>query len=129
MQLLNLLPNVTSALAARPNSTLFAPSNSALAAILSGGTSAFQDPRLIEAVLRYHVVKGVVRSSAITQNAAFVPTLLDYSTPVQGGGVIGSNVTGGQVIQAQVVGRDVVLTTGLKSTAKVVTAVCHCTVL
>lgn len=119
VQLLGLVPNVTSALVSARNVTIFAPSNQALAAIASAGVP---DSRVVEALLRYHVVKGVVRSSAITQTAAFAPTLLDYSTPLQGGGVVGSNVTGGQVISAQVQNGSVILTTGLKATSKVVQA-------
>lgn len=125
VQLLNLVPNITTALASSSNVTLFAPSNQALAAILSGGVSLeqlIQQQRLIEALLKYHVVKGVVRSTAIRETAAFAPTLLDFSTPIQGGGAVGSNVTGGQVISAQLRNGEVILTTGLRATAKVIQA-------
>ena len=124
VQLLSLAPNVTNALISRPNTTIFAPSNQALASILSG-VGSLPDQRLIEAVLRYHVVKSVVRSSAIKETPAFAPTLLDYSTTLQDGSATGSNVTGGQVISAQLKNGEVILTTGLKSTAKVIQAVCH----
>ena len=129
VELLGQVPNTTEFLAAQQDVTLFAPNNDALAAILGQGgifsiEEASADPGLIEQILRYHMVRGVARSTDITATPQFVPTLLNYSGIVLDNEVSGANVTGGQVVQVQLVDDEVVVTAGIKTPSTVVTAVC-----
>ncbi|GAB7324943.1 hypothetical protein MBLNU13_g08753t1 [Cladosporium sp. NU13] len=126
--LLGQVQNTTGFLASQENVTLFAPSNDALATIVqSGGIFSIEqaavDPGLIEQILRYHLVKGVVKAADIKEIPAFAPTYLNYSGIVLDGEVSGSNVTGGQVVSVSLDEEgNAVVTSGIKSTSKVVVA-------
>lgn len=114
--LLNQVDNTTEFLASQQDVTLFAPNDAALAAILSEGgifsiDQASVDPGLIEQILRYHLIRGAVPSSAVTEIPQFVPTYLNYSGFVLDNEVSGSNVTGGQVVSVNLdEGGDVIVT-------------------
>ena len=97
VELLGQVPNTTEFLASQQGVTLFAPNNDALAAILgSGGIFSIEqvaeDPGLVEQTLRYHLLRGVIRSEDITPILQFVPSYLNYSGFVLDNEVSGSNV-------------------------------------
>lgn len=127
--LLGQVTNTTEFLASQENVTLFAPSNDALASIVSEGgifsiEEASVDPGLIEQILRYHLFRGVVRAEDITEIPQFVPSYLNYSGIVLDGEVSGSNVTGGQVVSVNLDDEgNAIVTSGIKATSQVVTAV------
>ena len=127
--LLGQVQNTTEFLASQENVTLFAPSNDALATIVqSGGIFSIEqaavDPGLIEQILRYHLVKGVVKAADIKEIPQFAPTYLNYSGIVSDGEVSGSNVTGGQVVSVSLDEEgNAIVTSGIKSTSQVVVAV------
>lgn len=127
--LLGQVTNTTEFLASQENVTLFAPSNDALASIVSEGgifsiEEASVDPGLIEQILRYHLFRGVVRAEDITEIPQFVPSYLNYSGFVLDGEVSGSNVTGGQVVSVNLDEEgNAIVTSGIKATSQVVTAV------
>ncbi len=73
------------------------------------------DPEVLAAVLSYHVLKSVVRSSDFQTTPAFVPTLLESPRF--------TNVTGGQVVKGALNGTDVIVTSGALQTSKVIQAV------
>lgn len=129
VDLLGQVSNTTEFLASQQNVTLFAPSNDALAAILEDGgifsiDQASVDPGLIEQILRYHLIKGVVRAEDITEIPQFVPTYLNYSGFVLDNEVSGSNVTGGQVVSVNLDEEgNAIVTSGIKATSQVVVAV------
>lgn len=128
VELLGSVPNTTEFLAAQQDVTLFAPNNDALAMIVANGgifnlEEAGVDAGLIEQILRYHFVRGVVQSTDATPSPQFLPTLLNYSGVVLDGEVSGSNVTGGQVVNVQLVDGAVNVIAGIKSAVQVVVAV------
>jgi uncharacterized surface protein with fasciclin (FAS1) repeats len=96
--------------------TLLAPSNEALASFLRRTTVNVSDPEVLAAVLSYHVLKSVVRSSDFQTTPAFVPTFLEPPRF--------TNVTGGQVVKGALNGTDVIVTSGGLRTSKVIQAVC-----
>lgn len=123
--------NTTYFLGSQKDVTLFAPNNDALGSILAEGgifnlQQAAADPGLIEQILRYHLIRGAVPSSAVTEVPVFVPTFLNYSGIVLDGEVSGSNVTGGQVVSVNLdEAGDVIVTSGIKATSVVTVAVSH----
>lgn len=129
VNLLGQVSNTTNFLASQENVTLFAPSEDALAAILEQGgifsiDEASIDPGLIEQILRYHLYHGVIKAEDITEIPEFVPGYLNYSGIVLDGEVSGSNVTGGQVVSVNLdEDGNAIVTSGLKSTSKVVVPV------
>lgn len=128
--LLGQVQNTTNFLASQENVTLFAPNNAALETLIVNngsftlGEAVVEDPGVIEQLLRYHLYRGVVRAADISEIPQFVTSYLDISGIVPDGDVSGSNVTGGQVAS---VGLDeegnAVVTTGVKTTSQVVSAV------
>ena len=111
------LPELADFLLNATDITILAPTNDAFAKFrkAAGATLSGNDTDLIEALLAYHVLQQTVPSSEFGETPAFVPTLLD--TPY-------TNVTGGQVVEGALNGSDVIITSGLKATSKVVKAVC-----
>ena len=114
--LLGAYPNIATSLASAENVTLLAPNNAAIKALMNSGALNGASESLVAAVLNYHVLPGMIYSSAITATPVFAPTLLNDTTY--------ANVTGGQVVEAQVVGQNVIFTSGLKAQSTVVQAVC-----
>jgi uncharacterized surface protein with fasciclin (FAS1) repeats len=114
---LNLSPELLTALSNATNITILAPSNEAFANFANSSLAAdvATDPGLLAAVLQYHVLNGTYTASQITNQSAFIPTLLQNSTY--------SNVTGGQVVEAVVIGNETVFYSGLLQNATVTTAV------
>lgn len=109
-------PDLLTALGGATNITILAPSNDAFAAFLNsdaGGVAATQ-PDVVAALLSYHVLNGTYPASAFTDVAAFIPTLLTNSSY--------TNVTGGQVVGGKTNGSDVLITSGLLQSSKVITA-------
>lgn len=113
--LLSTQPDLVAALSQADNITILAPSNDALGTFLNSteGSAAGNDSGLVAALLQYHVLNGTYLASAITNQSAFVPTLLTNETYTE--------VSGGQVVQAVQVGEDVVFYTGLLQNATVTT--------
>lgn len=75
--ILQLNPNLAEALSSASDITILAPSNAAFAALGNATLAALaQDVQTLTAILQYHVLNGTVPSSAITEDAAFVPSLL-----------------------------------------------------
>lgn len=111
------LPDLANFLLNATDITILAPTNDAFAKFLKtpGVSLSPNNTDLIEALLAYHVLQQTLPSSEFSETPAFVPTLLD--TPY-------TNVTGGQVVEGALNGSDVVITSGLKATSKVVKAVC-----
>lgn len=110
-------PMISSALANATNITVLAPTNAAFSSFLAQpgvNASITADPGLVMAVLSYHVLQGIVRSSAITTTPVFARTLLSNTSY--------TNVTGGQVVKAQSMDGGVVFTSGLLRTSHVSTA-------
>lgn len=117
--LVGALPELASFLLNATDITILAPTNDAFAKFqktVGAGLKA-NDTALIEALLSYHVLQQAVPSSDFSDTPAFVPTLL--TSPY-------ANVTGGQVVEGALNGSDVIITSGLKSTSKVVKAVRTC---
>jgi transforming growth factor-beta-induced protein len=114
-------PAILSALTSAKNSiTILAPTNAAFAAFLnvSANTAAIKaDAGLVPALLEYHVLKGVYKSTAFGPKGAFAPTLLTNSSY--------TNVTGGQVVEAIVEAGKVDIYSGLHAKSTVVVAVSH----
>ena len=115
--LLGAFPGLVTALSSATNITLLAPNNAALGTLLNStaGKALAADSDAVEALLMYHVLKGVIPASAITNMSAFAPTLLDNSTY--------SNVTGGQVVEAVKVNSGVQIFSGLLQNSTVTQAV------
>lgn len=95
------------------NITVFAPSNSALEPL--AGSPLLNNSDFVTALLSYHGYNGTIRSDMISETPLFPHSFLNSSTY--------SNVTGGQVVKAETSGDNVVITSGLGSTANVTTAV------
>lgn len=112
-------PNIVTALGAAENITVLAPSNEAFKTWMN--SSSYQmakgNDEAIQALLTYHVLNGTYASSAITEKALFLPTILgDYEDF--------RNLSGkAQVVQVSAVDDSVVFTSGLKMESKVTTAV------
>lgn len=128
VDVLGRFPKITEFIVAQKDVTLFAPNNEAFASILDQGgifslEQAGVDPGLIEQILRYHLVRGAVPSSAVTEESQLVPTFLNYSSIVLDGEVSGSNVTGGQVLGVNAQDGKVVVTSGIKAESIVTMAV------
>lgn len=124
-QLLKGAPKAAQYLSSLKDVTVFAPNNAAFKALIQSGAidPSNIDPTQLEAILRYHFAKGAVTSDQVMEVPAFLNTYLMSTFTLQGGEMIGSNVTGGQVVEVALDGKDVVLTSGLKQTSTVVTPV------
>lgn len=87
-------PNLVEALKTTPDITILAPSNDAIAKLLASplGKSLAAEPKLIEAILSYHVVTGKLATSEFKTTPVFLPTGLTAQAL--------TNVTGGQVVEA-----------------------------
>jgi len=109
------LGELVQGLSSLQNVTLLAPSNEAFAAIGNETIQALaSNTGLLTALLQYHVLNGTYLSSAITNQSAFVPTLLTNE--------LYTNVTGGQVVEAVTVGDKVTFFSGLLANSTVSTA-------
>lgn len=110
-------PELLTALSNATNITILAPSNEAFTKFANStlAQKVASDPGLLAAVLQYHVLNGTVTASQITNQSAFVHTLLQNETY--------SNVTGGQVVEAVKIGNDTVFYSGLLMNATVSQAV------
>lgn len=100
---------------AAQNITLLAPSNSAIAALQSSGVLNSASDSMIEAILSYHVLPGMVYSSQISSTPLFAHTTLNDTTL--------TNVTDGQVVEAVTDGKKATIVSGLKSVSNIVTPV------
>lgn len=109
-------PALQRALGDARNVTILAPSNDAFAQFgeTDTGRNAANDPRLVTALLQYHVLRGTYQADDITTTSAFVPSLLEEERF--------ADVDGGQRVQAVKVNDDVVFYSGLLSNATVSTA-------
>jgi len=99
------------------NITILAPSNDALEKLLDNEEVTAMiaaDPGLIAAILSYHVLNGTYYADDITENPAFVPTMLMNETY--------SNVTGGQVVEAMKEDDTVSFISGLRMKSNVTEA-------
>ncbi|KAJ4382077.1 hypothetical protein N0V86_002405 [Didymella sp. IMI 355093] len=109
------LGELVQGLSSAQNITILAPSNEAFAAIGNETVQALaSNTGLLTALLQYHVLNGTYLSSAITNQSAFVPTLLTNE--------LFTNVTGGQVVEAVTTGDNVTFFSGLLSNSSVSTA-------
>ncbi|KAF3037339.1 hypothetical protein E8E12_004902 [Didymella heteroderae] len=109
------LGELVQGLSSAQNVTILAPSNEAFAAIGNETVQALaSNTGLLTALLQYHVLNGTYLSSAITNQSAFVPTLLTND--------LFTNVTGGQVVEAVTTGDNVTFFSGLLSNSTVSTA-------
>jgi len=112
---LSAYPDLLAAVAAQKDITVLAPNNAAFEKLMA--SEMFQavkdDPEVVQAILKYHVLGSKVPSSALSQKAAFPPTLLkDYKPFVKLGGT-------GQVVKAVVEGSDAYFYSGLGMKSKV----------
>ncbi|PPR07635.1 hypothetical protein CVT26_001703 [Gymnopilus dilepis] len=114
--LLNAQPAVVSALTSATNITLLAPHNDALMTFLNSpaGTAAAATPGAVAALLEYHAINGVFKSTAFTSTPVFVSTLLTNTSF--------TNVTGGQVVEGVAQNGGVSIFSGLKAKSSVTTA-------
>jgi uncharacterized surface protein with fasciclin (FAS1) repeats len=110
-----LFPDLVSQLSAASNITILAPNNDAFTELFAAGTVQASDTNLIQAVLSYHVLNGVYRSTDISETPSFVPTLLTDEAY--------TNVTGGQVVEALTADGSVFFISGLLENSTVTTAV------
>ncbi|KAJ4994129.1 fasciclin domain-containing protein [Stagonosporopsis vannaccii] len=109
------LSELVQSLGSAQNITILAPSNDALNAVGNETLSALTaDVGLLTALLQYHVLNGSILSSAITNQSAFVPTLLTNETY--------TNVTGGQVVEAVANDGNVTFFSGLLANSSVAQA-------
>ena len=100
------------------NITILAPSNEAFAALAGtpeGLALASRSSTDVAALLGYHVLNGTYPASAITNTAAFVPSLLH--------GTKYTNVSTGQVVEVVKQGDSVEIYSGLLSNSTVTTPV------
>ena len=108
---------LVSALAGATNITLLAPHNDAFITFLNSpaGTAAAATPGAVAALLQYHAINGVFKSTAFTSTPVFVSTLLTNTSF--------TNVTGGQVVEGVAQNGGVSIFSGLKAKSSVTTAV------
>lgn len=112
------LAELVQGLSTAQNVTILAPSNEAFASIGNATVQALaNNTGLLTALLQYHVLNGTFLSSAITNQSAFVPTLLTNE--------LFTNVTGGQVVEAVKTGDNVTFFSGLLANSSVSQAVSH----
>lgn len=110
------LAQLVQGLSSAQNVTILAPSNEAFASIGNATIQALsQNEGLLTALLQYHVLNGTFLSSAITNQSAFVPTLLTNE--------LFTNVTGGQVVEAVANDGNVTFFSGLLANSSVAQAV------
>jgi len=106
------LGQLVESLGSSQNVTILAPSNQAFESIGNETLTALgSNAGLLTALLQYHVLNGTFLSSAITNQSAFVPTLL--TNPLF------TNVTGGQVVDAKTSGDNVTFFSGLLANSTV----------
>ncbi|EME81087.1 uncharacterized protein MYCFIDRAFT_15011, partial [Pseudocercospora fijiensis CIRAD86] len=98
---LELIPDVTAAVAAACDITILAPTNDAFACIAPdsdvGKALAAGDTEAITALISYHVLNGTYKSTDFAATPTFVHTLLTPSISIAGEAV--TNVTGGQNVE------------------------------
>ena len=107
-------PDLVKFLSTTKDLTILAPTNEALESYLSRNGSSIP-PKVLEEVLTYHVLQGVVPASAFETTPAFIPTLLDSPTL--------TNVSGGQVVEGFVKGKNIEIVSGLQRVSTVVKGV------
>jgi len=110
-------PAIAEVLTTTPNLTIFAPSNAAFNATLSGAAGAriASNDALVQAILQYHVIGSNIPAAAVPEAGTFAPTLLTNANY--------SLVSGGQRVKAQRAGSAVTLTSGGGAIANVTQAV------
>ncbi|KAK7717853.1 hypothetical protein SLS57_006229 [Botryosphaeria dothidea] len=113
---LGMFPDVLTTLASASNITILAPSNEAFGKLLNSpvGSQLATNPGLIQSVLTYHVLNGTYSSDQITDDVAFIPTLLQ--DPLY------TNVTGGQRVGVEKEDNNVVFYSGLLANSTVTQA-------
>lgn len=110
------LAQLVEGLSSASNITILAPSNEAFQQVGNETLTALTaNEGLLTALLQYHVLNGSIPASAITNQSAFVPTLLTNQ--------LFTNVTGGQVVEAVASGGNVTFFSGLLANSSVVQAV------
>ncbi|KAF9739969.1 hypothetical protein PMIN06_003485 [Paraphaeosphaeria minitans] len=109
-------PALLSALSQARDITILAPSNDAFTefADTDAGRTISNSSDLLSALLQYHVLNGTYQASQVTNQSAFIHTLLTNETY--------TNVTDGQVVEAVQVGNDTVFYSGLLQNSTVTTA-------
>lgn len=114
--LLSSSPELLGSLSNTENITVLAPSNTALDALNNSGIlSSSGQGALIEALLSYHVLVGVLDSSSFTEIPAFPTTLLNTTAY--------TNATEGQVVECRRKADDVTVVSGYKNNVTVIDAV------
>ena len=115
------LAELVQGLSSAQNVTILAPSNAAFEAIGNETVQALaNNTGLLTALLQYHVLDGTYLSSAITNQSAFVPSMLTNQ--------LFTNVTGGQVVEAVTTGDNVTFFSGLLANSTVSQAVSCCAI-
>ncbi|MCJ1422277.1 hypothetical protein MMC29_000157 [Sticta canariensis] len=104
-------PDLVKFLSTTKDLTILAPTNAAIEKYLGGNGSSIP-PKLLEAVVTYHVLPAIVPASAFETAPAFIPTLLHYPTL--------TNVSGGQVVEGFVKGKNIEIVSGLQRVSTVV---------
>lgn len=112
--LLQSRPELLATLSSATNITVLAPNNAAISALLNSSAALANNSAAVDALLQYHVLNGIIPSTAITNQTAFVPSLLTNSAY--------ANVTGGQRVGAVRRNNTVSIVSGLLNNSTVVTA-------
>ncbi|MCJ1267736.1 hypothetical protein MMC22_007622 [Lobaria immixta] len=113
VSLVSQFPDLVKALGAVQDVTILAPNNAALEEFLKKNPTAVkQNPKVVEAILTYHVIQATVPASDFSTTPAFLPTLL--TPPAL------TNVTGGQVVDGFFKGKDIEIVSGLRAVSTVV---------
>ncbi|PGH03994.1 hypothetical protein AJ79_07227 [Helicocarpus griseus UAMH5409] len=97
------------------NITVFAPRDAVLGNALPpmyDGTQPVPNAALLNAIIKYHIVPGVHGTRNVTENAMFIPTILDNDSF--------ENVTGGQVIQTLKANDTEIIYSGMANKAQVI---------
>lgn len=114
-------PAITQALSNAKNVTILAPSNDAFNAFMKSPMAMMADNSTISALLTYHVLSGVYKSSDFMDMPQFLPTMLMDERF--------ANFTEGemQVVEAVLMDKNATLFSGLHMESMVSMAVCfHC---
>ncbi|EKG20288.1 hypothetical protein MPH_02406 [Macrophomina phaseolina MS6] len=113
---LGMFPDILTTLSGVSNITILAPNNDAFGKLLASpiGSQLASNPALIQSVLTYHVLNGTYTSNQITDDVAFIPTLL--TDPAY------ANVTGGQRVGVETEDDNVIIYSGLLQNSTVTQA-------
>jgi len=98
LDILSISPDLVATLGNASNITIFAPTNSAFAAIPANSTQglaiAARDINVTTSLLNYHVLQGNYSSSNFTETPMYYPTLFDNRSIIAN--IPQANITGGQ---------------------------------